>query len=99
MLLVESSALFSVDPEPPTSWPPATLPANVARRLSGPDHGLSHLGALPPRALSLNVAQSCNLGCSYCYADEGEFGGSARRMSTDVAAPRSGPLDRRRPPG
>jgi uncharacterized protein len=41
---------------------------------------------LPPiGALSLNVAQTCNLACSYCYADEGKFGGSARLMSADVA--------------
>src|SRR4051794_33353041 len=26
------------------------------------------------RALSLAVAQSCNLGCSYCYAQGGAFG-------------------------
>jgi uncharacterized protein len=27
-----------------------------------------------PRAVALNVATSCNLGCGYCYADEGKFG-------------------------
>ena len=34
----------------------------------------------PPalRAISLNVAQTCNMGCGYCYADEGRFGGNAR---------------------
>src|SRR5450755_4557768 len=25
-------------------------------------------------ALSLTVAQACNMGCGYCYADEGRFG-------------------------
>ncbi|MEP3329686.1 radical SAM protein [Sedimentitalea sp.] len=39
----------------------------------------------PLRALSLNVAQACNLGCKYCYADEGLFGGKARSMSVDTA--------------
>jgi uncharacterized protein len=38
-----------------------------------------------PVALSLNVAQACNLSCSYCYADEGRFGGSARMMEPAVA--------------
>jgi uncharacterized protein len=43
-------------------------------------------GTLPPvTALSLNVAQACNLACSYCYADEGKFGGSARLMSEETA--------------
>ena len=32
----------------------------------------------PLRSLSLNVAQSCNLGCKYCYADEGGFLGKAQ---------------------
>lgn len=41
---------------------------------------------LPPlRSLSLNVAQACNMGCHYCYASSGTFGGSPRLMSWDVA--------------
>jgi uncharacterized protein len=36
-------------------------------------------------ALSLAVAQKCNLGCTYCYAQEGAFGGRPQNMSTDVA--------------
>jgi uncharacterized protein len=39
----------------------------------------------PLRALSLAVAQKCNLGCSYCYAEGGGFGGSPRAMSWSVA--------------
>ncbi|WP_373491030.1 radical SAM protein [Parasphingorhabdus sp.] len=39
----------------------------------------------PLRALSLNVAQGCNMSCSYCYADEGRFGKHARLMHRDVA--------------
>lgn len=38
-----------------------------------------------PSSLSLNVAQACNLGCHYCYANEGRFGGNARLMSESVA--------------
>ncbi|MEQ8965510.1 MAG: radical SAM protein [Azospirillaceae bacterium] len=43
--------------------------------------------AEPPalRAISLNVAQACNMGCGYCYADEGRFGGKARGMTLDTA--------------
>ena len=37
--------------------------------------------SLPPlRALSLAIAQKCNLGCTYCYAQQGEFGGAAKNM-------------------
>ncbi|HEY9661368.1 MAG TPA: radical SAM protein, partial [Allocoleopsis sp.] len=39
----------------------------------------------PLRSLSLAVAQKCNLGCTYCYAQEGSFGGSAKTMSWEVA--------------
>ncbi len=39
----------------------------------------------PLRSLSLAVAQSCNLGCSYCYAQEGSFGGKASEMAWRTA--------------
>jgi uncharacterized protein len=39
----------------------------------------------PVRALSLAVAQKCNLGCSYCYAQGGSFGGPATSMALDTA--------------
>lgn len=40
---------------------------------------------VPLRALSLAVAQKCNLGCTYCYARQGNFGGAESSMSLDVA--------------
>jgi uncharacterized protein len=39
----------------------------------------------PVRALSLAVAQKCNLGCTYCYAQQGSFGGPARQMPDETA--------------
>ena len=39
----------------------------------------------PVRALSLAVAERCNLGCTYCYAEGGSFGGTPRGMSWEVA--------------
>ena len=39
-----------------------------------------------PSSISLNLIKSCNLSCSYCYADKGRFGGNVGRMSSDVAA-------------
>jgi uncharacterized protein len=41
--------------------------------------------SVPVRALSLAVAQKCNLGCTYCYAQQGNFGGQDSSMSADVA--------------
>lgn len=43
------------------------------------------LQAPPVHALSLAIAQKCNLGCSYCYAQQGEFGGKAKNMSLELA--------------
>jgi uncharacterized protein len=38
-----------------------------------------------PTAVSLNIAQACNLSCTYCYADEGKFGKRPQLMSEAVA--------------
>lgn len=35
----------------------------------------------PLYALSLAIAQKCNMGCTYCYADQGDFGGPSKNMS------------------
>src|SRR3954452_14836930 len=43
------------------------------------------LASPPLRALSLAIAQKCNLGCTYCYAQQGEFGGTARNMTRETA--------------
>lgn len=43
------------------------------------------LVAPPVHALSLAIAQKCNLGCTYCYAQQGEFGGTARNMAAEKA--------------
>ena len=51
----------------------------------GPEHDATFEDLAEPVSLSLNVAQACNLSCSYCYADEGRFGGSARMMEPDLA--------------
>ncbi|SMP54425.1 radical SAM/SPASM domain-containing protein [Noviherbaspirillum suwonense] len=37
------------------------------------------------RALSLAVAQKCNMGCSYCYASQGNFGSDDKSMTWDTA--------------
>src|SRR6185295_9573738 len=38
------------------------------------------LSSPPLRALSLAIAQKCNLGCTYCYAQQGEFGSAPKNM-------------------
>ena len=41
--------------------------------------------SVPVKAISLAVAQKCNLGCTYCYAQQGTFGGAAADMPPEVA--------------
>jgi uncharacterized protein len=43
------------------------------------------LEAPPLHALSLAVAQKCNLGCTYCYAQQGDFGGPSKNMRWETA--------------
>lgn len=43
------------------------------------------LPPMPVRALSLAIAQKCNLGCTYCYAQQGSFGGPAQQMEQATA--------------
>ena len=39
----------------------------------------------PIHALSLAIAQKCNMGCTYCYADQGDFGGPTKSMPVETA--------------
>lgn len=41
--------------------------------------------AFSVQTLSLAVAQKCNLGCNYCYAEGGDFGGPAKEMDEATA--------------
>jgi uncharacterized protein len=54
--------------------------------VAGP-HYIDNTPLAPPpiHALSLAIAQKCNLGCTYCYAEQGEFGGTAKNMAIDTA--------------
>lgn len=45
----------------------------------------SHFTPKNLNSVSLNVAQSCNMSCSYCYADEGKFGGKRSYMKEEIA--------------
>jgi uncharacterized protein len=55
--------------------------------------------SVPVRALSLAVAQKCNLGCAYCYAQQGNFGGPDSSMSIEVAKAAVDRLLENAPPG
>lgn len=58
----------------------ATIAPEARRRIDA-----TPLAPPPLQTLSLNVAQACNMGCTYCYAGQGTFGGNARLMPHAVA--------------
>lgn len=85
VLLVEGSRVYDVDAASYAEATAGRIPeslrdaADITYELEAPVQA----GGL--RALSLNVAQGCNMSCSYCYADEGRFGAHARLMPAETA--------------
>ncbi len=53
--------------------------------LDQPDVIGEHIDTPAVNAIALAVSQHCNLGCGYCYAEGGSFGGDAKHMPWDVA--------------
>ncbi|WP_299810323.1 radical SAM protein [uncultured Roseibium sp.] len=84
VLLVDGSRIYDVDEDSYAEAAVGKVPAGLrdAVRTQYVDETAYRPGGL--RALSLNVAQGCNMSCSYCYADEGRFGAHARLMSVDM---------------
>jgi uncharacterized protein len=94
LFLPQGSRLFAVDSATADAFEndlQAGDAAALQQRLLDLDLGCApYIDDAPPeapriRALSLAIAQSCNLGCSYCYARGGEFGGTAKAMSLKIA--------------
>ncbi len=46
---------------------------------------MPHPADVPLTTLVLEVAQACNLRCTYCYAGGGSYGGEARLMRPELA--------------
>ncbi|MGE5380428.1 MAG: thioether cross-link-forming SCIFF peptide maturase [Methylocystaceae bacterium] len=59
---------------------------NGGQLLTSRDDTYLDLLEMPVKALCLNVAHACNMACTYCFAQKGDFGGSAGLMSREVAA-------------
>jgi uncharacterized protein len=63
------------------------LPADDAPGSVPPVPPLANLSStpFPQRSLVLNVANDCNLGCTYCFASQGDYGAPKRLMSRETA--------------
>lgn len=91
VFVTDGSRLFDADADLFGRLEAAMASGGVAEALAraGLDGGPFIDGTpLPPQpihALSLAVAQKCNLGCTYCYAEGGAFGGAAKNMPWETA--------------
>lgn len=88
LLMVDGSRIYDVDDETfaLAHADPRRAAAFVDAGSGAPPFIDHRPPSLPPlHALSLNVAQTCNLACGYCYADKGRFGGRASFMSEETA--------------
>lgn len=91
LFLADGSRLFEIDDGLFTGIGRAAAEGTLAELLA--EAGLAApayiddtpLAAPAVHALSLAIAQTCNLGCSYCYAQQGEFGGRAKSMPLETA--------------
>jgi len=93
LFFVAGSRIFDVDNETAEAVEAALgldnadlLPATVRHLLDGRPATPQPLARAPAIAsLSLNLMQACNMGCGYCYAEQGGFGGPTKAMAADVA--------------
>jgi len=93
LFVVAGSRIFDIDAATATAVDhalqlddPRALPPEVGALLQDRPHAPAPLAQAPPiTALSLNLMQACNMGCGYCYAEQGSFGGAKRAMSAEVA--------------
>lgn len=93
LLLVNGSRLYNVEPQVIQQLETAAQSGEAAVQDLLDELGLSAsaqindipLESPPIHALSLAVAQKCNLGCTYCYASQGDFGGPAKEMTWETA--------------
>lgn len=91
VFIVDGSRLFDLDAGLSREFDAAMAGERVAELLerlglsSKPFIDDTPLTAPPVHALSLAIAQKCNLGCAYCYAQQGEFGGPPKNMTLETA--------------
>ncbi len=89
VLLVNGSRVFTVSTEIAAALKgePAQSESLLAELgLAAPENITDEpLAEAPVRSLSLAIAQKCNLGCTYCYAEAGGFGTKEKDMSPEAA--------------
>lgn len=90
LLVLQHSRLFDLSPEAALEFDgnPQELDrlAQVLGETRADEASLDLVIQPSPQSLSLNVSSTCNLACSYCYADRGGFAGKqVDRMTLETA--------------
>ncbi len=91
LFLVDGSQLFDLAPASYARFEAAVTAGGLGdllaqNGLSGPPRIADAPPEPPPlHALSLAISQRCNLGCGYCYAEQGGFGAPPRAMAEETA--------------
>jgi uncharacterized protein len=92
LFLVDGSQLFDLDADTFAKFEAAADDGEIAELLrklgltAQPRRiGDEVPGEISVRAISLAIAQKCNLGCTYCYAQEGSFGAAPKNMPLETA--------------
>jgi uncharacterized protein len=87
VLVVDGSRVYSVDADTAALLKDSSGQDDLAGIGLGSHERITDVAptVVSIRSLSLAVAQKCNLGCTYCYAQEGSFGQEPRSMEHEVA--------------
>jgi uncharacterized protein len=94
LLLADASRIYALTPDTADAFDNAAADGETAAIAILASAGLDdepRMGAIslavnpPLRSISLAVAQSCNLGCTYCYAQQGSFGKAPAAMPAQIA--------------
>ena len=105
LMVVNGSRVYGLDPDTAAQAASAiengSMSALLARiGLGAPPYVEDEPpSAFPTRAISLAIAQKCNLACTYCYAHGGDFGGPAKSMRPEIAVQAVERLIDETPPG
>ena len=106
LLVVDGTRLYRIDPEMAQQLSACAHDERAIRNLfrewavdTPPYIDDQPLAPPPLRAISLAVAQKCNLGCTYCYAQQGDFGEAAKSMPLPTALSAVEALIVKTPPG
>jgi uncharacterized protein len=75
LLVIPFSRIYDLPPATAAAFDPADPLVAALCAPSGGEVPLDRIEEPAPQSLSLNVSSSCNLGCTYCYAARGGFGG------------------------